>query len=255
MMNLTGVAAIAVGALLAVLAVRNLAGKSRTEPDRACRLWWRALQPVRATIYQDSLAEPESRFAMFSVALNDALTVRYEDPRLAARLAGMSADLLGKFHMALEALVVVMTQCSRSLHQLPQVRPLAVQNFRSPTAVGLVRRQALLHAILLSSRMRFFSKLHAIRTATNRLVEEYERAAEGVLVSGSGMRAGWEVLDRVQYDLNTLWQETQIVLKSLLHFTPDEIAGLLPVQFRAELQRLEAQSRPVLRPSSSRILG
>ena len=251
-MNPSAVAAIVVALLAAAWVFLILSGASPSGPDAVNRLWRTALEPKCASVYHDVVAEVNSTFTMFSVALNDALAVREEEPALADRLIEMSLELLGRFLNALEALVKVMTNCSPGLHRWPQVRPLAAENFRSASTVTLARRQALLHTILLSSRMRFLQKLADIGRAASRLAEEYTEAAQDVLVGGSSAVAGWQTLDQAHYDLNTLWQETQIVFKAVLHFIPEEAVSSLTTQFRAELERREAIPRPVPRVSHSR---
>lgn len=251
-MNLSAVTAIVVAILIAILAYRILSQPQLIHGDPVNRLWRAALNPTGETAYQDTVAEVDCAFAMFSVALDDALRGREEEPEQAGRLVEMSVELLGRFANTLESLASVLGQVSRTLHRLPQVRPLDPENFRSPSTVGLARRQALLHTVLLSSRMRFFQKLDGIQRAVERISLEYEVAAREVLTGGA-RSAAWQVLDHAHYDLNTLWRETEIVFKALLHYTPDELAQSLVGQFRLELARREAIERLAPKPSHSRI--
>lgn len=252
MMDFSAVAVIVVALLAAAWIYRILSQATPSGPDPVSRLWRTALEPKRASAYHDSVAEVNSAFTMFSVALNEALASREEEPALAGSLIEMSLELLGRFLNALEALAKVMTNGSRGLDRWPQVRPLAAANFRSASAVALARRQTLLHTILLSSRMRFLQKLGDIGRAANRLAEEYAEAAQDALLGGASAVAGWQTLDQAHYDLNTLWQETQIVFKAVLHFLPEETVSSLPGQFRVELERREAIPRPVLQVTPSR---
>lgn len=252
MLNPSATAALLLAFLLAVLAFRWLARPEEDGRRAVERLWRTGLPAARAATYDEIITQADSVFVMFGVALNDALTVRRDEPTLAARLLEMSADLLERFLNALTALSQVLIQSSDRLHRWPEVRPLATDNFRSASAVALARWQVLLHTILLSSRMRFLQKLGGIERLGGQLAEEYEAAVADVVVGGAQAARGWQALDDVHYDLNTLWQELQIVFKALLHFTPDEVASALPAQFRVEFERRAEAARVAPRPAHIR---
>lgn len=253
MLNLSAIAAILVAALAALLAVRKLARPAPIQPDPVSRLWRTALRPACTLVYQDISAEVDANFAMFSVALNDALSARQDAPVQAGHLLEMSTELLWRHLNALSSLLAAVGRSASRLYRLPEVRALAAANFRSPSAVSLARRQSLLHTILFSSHMRFFYKLHSMARLAERITQEYEGAAEDVVVGRAAASDGWRRLDNAHYDLNTLWQESQIVFKAVLHFTSDELAVSLAAHFRAELARREAIPRPATRAPSARV--
>lgn len=203
--------------------------------DRTVREEWLAGLPEdKQRAFRGVVAQLESGYAMFSVAVNEAFSLRRSGSLVRAReQVGTAAGVMDRFIEQLDHLLDAIFQQARESRHYPRVSPLNPSFFRWP----VVRRQAswegALDLILATRSLRFHRKLRALTRSTAHLAGEFRHAAREIS-EGSSVHpeSHWEALDSLHYDLNTCLRETIVVLKSFL-------LGLSPEQHEAFRRRLE----------------
>jgi hypothetical protein len=188
--------------------------------------WISWLPEKKRLVYETVVRHWESAYAMLSVALNEALSLRNQGELTQAReSAMMAADLVS--HLAGPLLVAYKAFETRGRHMAvpPTVAPLNPDYFRTPEARHAAEWNNLLHTILFAGRSRFAHKLRALELMLASLAEEFQNTAEE-LALGTQIRPEecWLALDSMHYDLNTCLRETVVLFKSALRAMPD--AGL-----------------------------
>ncbi len=219
--------------------------------------WIAALPREKGHVYQSTVRQWESSFAMMSVALDGALSLRARGELVGARQqVFISADLLVRVADALIAACGALSSRGRHLANLPLVEPLKTEFFRGETAQNAAHWNELLHHVLFGNRSRFFQKLRILTDTVEHVVGEFDETAEDV---GQGLSIqpadSWKALDCLHYDFNTCLCESEIVLKSFLRALPmeqlatfaSELCFLPPTE--GVRQRLKARTR-VIRASA-----
>lgn len=185
--------------------------------------WIAWLPSEKRCVYEKLARQWEEAYAMLSVSLNDALSLREqgrlvqarENIRVAAGLVSRLAEPLLLAHQILETR-------GRHLATSPSVAPLSPTNFRTEVARHTASWDQLLHRILFASRSRYSHKLRALGLTVATLAEEFCVTAEDL---ASGLQTCpeecWLALDSLHYDLNTCLRETMVLLKSFLRGLPD----------------------------------
>lgn len=186
--------------------------------------WLAALPREKGHVYQTTVRQWESSFAMMSVALDGALSLRARGELVCARQqVFISADLLVRVADALIAACGALSARGRHLADLPLVEPLNTEFFRGETAQNAAQWNALLHQVLFANRSRFFQKLRILTDTVEHVVGEFDETAEDV---GRGLSIqptnSWKALDCLHYDFNTCLCESEIILKSFLRALPIE---------------------------------
>ena len=118
-----------------------------------------------------------------------------------------------------------MEEHGRHYGTLPNVEPLAAENFRGVGPQRIARTDYLLASVLFHGRSRFFHKLHALIEALDAIQKESGAAAEALAGRGAALERECRVLEVLDYDLNTCLRETVIVLKSFFCVLPSEEVG------------------------------
>jgi hypothetical protein len=211
---------------------------------------WRARLPEEKNrVFDANVQRWESAYAMLSISLNEAFSMRSQGDLVRARQqAAVCMDLVQRLaHPILGTLSLVHT-CGSRIRGVSLVRPLKPEFFRGETAQRAASWHALRHGVLLSQRSRFFHKLRTLAETFEWLVIEFEVAAREI-AEGTSTEPGvcWSALDTLHYDMNTCLRESVVILKSFLRALP---AGELPA-FR---QRLESQPDATARLSRARLL-
>jgi hypothetical protein len=206
--------------------------KRKREPVPARRQvpedWLAALPREKSQIFDSIVRQWECSYAMMSVALDDALSLRLRGELVCARQqVQITANLVSRFVGSLIAGCTAITSAGRHVSDLPVVEPLKTQFFRGDTAQSAASWNGLLHHVLFGDRSRFFHKLRILSTTVEQLDEEFDRTAAD-LAEGVSDQPGvcWAALDSVHYDLNTCLREAEVVLKAFLRALPTEqLAG------------------------------
>ncbi len=192
---------------------------------RTVREDWLAWLPAEQDrLFEGSVALLEAPYAMLSVTLDEAFSLREKGALVHAReQAAVCADLFDRLAGYLLGTLRALEDHGRHFGTLPNVAALNPKFFRGTTAQHISRRSGLLHRVLFSSRSRFFFKLRALVETVEHLREQFRDAAQE-LADGASVHPGadWLRLDILHYDLNTCLREIIVVLKSFLCALPGE---------------------------------
>lgn len=208
--------------------------------------WTAALPREKAPVFDAVVQRWESFYAMLSVSLDDAISVRARGELVCARqYVSVSADLLAQLAAELVGACRSLSCRGRHLNNVPRVAPLQTKFFRGETAQAAASWNDFLHHVLFADRSRYFQKLRILAETLQTLIREYDAAAEDV-VAGLSVRPGasWDALECLHYDFATCLRESEVLLKSFLRALPSEQV----TAFAAELsdappvERLRAKS-------------
>jgi hypothetical protein len=200
-----------------------------------------ALPREKGNLYQAVVRQWESSYAMMSVALDGALSLRSRGELVCARQqVYISAELLVRLAATLVVACGAVSNRGRRLSNLPLVAPLNTEFFRGETAQNAAHWNELLHHVLFAERSRFFQKLRILSDTVERVVREFDETAEELSQGFAVQPANcWNTLDCLHYDFNTCMRESEIILKSFLRALPsDQLAA-----FTSELDSLPGEDR------------
>jgi hypothetical protein len=180
---------------------------------------WRAkLSGDKAELYSSVQRELETSYSVFSVVLDEALAMRRQGRLGVARdHLGVSAELCQRFANCLEGMLDSLGRHARHFALSPAFAPLNLEDFLGEKARHRARQHNRLALVVFSRHFGFLHKIRTLGRMTSDLSEEYLGAASEV-VEGSSISPehGWQQLHHLQYDLNTVFRESEIVLKSFL---------------------------------------
>ena len=166
---------------------------------------------------------------MMSVALDDALSLRYRGELVCARQqVAVAADLLEALAASLTSFCTTLQRRARSISKIPAVKPLNSAFFRGNAARSAASWNEIVHHVLFRHRSRFFHKLRILSEMLQQLDQNFREAA-GDIAKGLDTQplASWPELDDLHYDFNTCLRETEVMLKSFLRAVPsDQLPGL-----------------------------
>ena len=186
--------------------------------------WIASLPREKAQLFDVVVRRWESSYAMASISLNDAFSLRCRGELVGARQqVAVSAELLARIAATLIDACQSISSRGRRIANVPQVRPLNTEFFKGQTAQSAASWNELLHYILFAGRSRFFQKLRILSETLESLVVEFHAQADEL----SGARSihphdAWESLKSHHYDFNTCLREAEILLKSFLRALPIE---------------------------------
>jgi hypothetical protein len=186
--------------------------------------WIAALPREKAHLFDSVVQRWESFYAMTSVSLDDAISLRGRGELVGARqYVSVSADLLAQLAAELVGACRRVSERGRNLGNVPRVHPLKADFFRGETARAAASWNDLLHHVLFADRSRFLQKLRILSETLESLIREYEVAAEEVF-AGLSVRPGtsWDALEYLHYDFTTCLRESEVILKSFLQALPAE---------------------------------
>ncbi|HEV2388827.1 MAG TPA: hypothetical protein VGS20_16410 [Candidatus Acidoferrales bacterium] len=211
--------------------------RSNQEPtaDRTVREEWLAGLPEdKQRAFRGVVAQLEAGYAMFSVAVNEAFSLRRSGSLVRAReQVATAAAVMSRFAEQLDLLLGAIVLQARECRHYPRVSPLNPSFFRWPVVRRRATWEGALDFVLATRSLRFQRKLRALVRSTRHLGSEFRHAAREIS-EGSTVHpeSHWEALDSLHYDLNTCLREAIVVLKSFL-------LGLSPEQLEAFRRRLE----------------
>ncbi len=186
--------------------------------------WIAALPREKARVFDEVVKRWESFYAMLSVSLDDAISVRTRGELVCARqYVSVSADLLAQLAAELIGACHCLSDRGRHLNNIPRVQPLQTEFFRGETAQAAASWNDFLHHVLFADRSRFFQKLRILSETLESLIREFDAAAEDVF-AGLSVRPGssWDALECLHYDFTTCLRESEVLLKSFLRALPAE---------------------------------
>jgi hypothetical protein len=186
--------------------------------------WTTILPREKSVLFQMVVRRWECAYAMMSVALDDALSLRARGELVCARQqVSVAADLMDSLAASLTAFCSTLQVRGRSIGDLPVVEPLNSKFFRGNTAQSAASWNEILHHVLFRGRSRFFQKLRILSDMLGALEREFRESA-GDISRGLDTQPvdSWIKLDDLHYDFNTCLRETEVVLKSFLRSLPAE---------------------------------
>jgi hypothetical protein len=186
--------------------------------------WVAWLPEEKDRLFDAILSELEIAYGILSVSLDDAFTLCHLGKLSPAReQARVFAELFERMAGRLRGTLRSLYEHSRQFGTFPNTAPLRPRFFRSERAQQVARSNNLLALVRFRARTRFFRKLGALEEIVAGLQREARETAreiaEGIAVAWGKQWTRLEILD---YDLNTAFRETTIVLKSFLCVLPIE---------------------------------
>ena len=192
--------------------------------------WHSWLTESKQVVFHKYEQQLESNYIMFSVSLNEAITLLREGRLInALQTIGLSPVLCHLLTQPLSCLLRALGEHARHYGTMPNAAPLDAGNFRGFKVQRLARINALLSRVLLSHRLQFLYKIGALQEMIGHLEEDFCLAAED-LAEGTATdpRGTWQLVDLNHYDLNTCYREALVLFKSFLVALPED--QLVPFQ-------------------------
>jgi hypothetical protein len=214
--------------------------------------WVAVLPREKARTFDALVRQWEYTYAMMSIALDDAVSLRSRGELICARQqVSIAAELLEPLAEALTYLCRTLLVRGRRLAALPVVEPLNTSFFRGDAGRSAASWNGILHRVLFGNRPRFLHKLRILSDTIEQLGREFREAAldisKGLAVQP---HLCWERLDCLHYDFNTCLRETEVVLKSFLRVVPAEQLPALNTELDTPA---EPSRRLALKPRLSRV--
>lgn len=208
--------------------------------------WTTALTQEKSQVFDVVVYGWERSFAMMSVALDDAISMRARGELVRAReQLSLAAHLLERLSPALVSVCQTLSLRGRGIGRLPGVAPLNVKFFRGDTGQSAASWNAILHHVLFGNRARFFHKVRILAETIERLSREFDDLA-GDISKGLSVQPGdsWKMLDHLHYDFNTCLREIEIVFKSFLRTVPAEQLASLCAELGAPVETNPVRMKP-----------
>jgi hypothetical protein len=228
---------------------RRANGRPSTERRKVTEEWFTALPREKAQLFDTVVRRWECGYAMMSVALDGALSLRARGELICARQqVSVTADLFERLSSTLVGLCNTLSSRGRNITRVPAVEPLNTAFFRGNTGQSAASWNGILHHLLFGDRSRFFHKLRILSDTLEQIEREFQEAANDISKGTSVEPADcWTKLDYLHYDFSTCLRETEIVLKSFLRSLPaDQLSSLA-----AELDALPPDKRLRAKPRLS----
>jgi hypothetical protein len=210
--------------------------------------WIAALPREKAQLFDAVVRRWESVYAMMSVSLDEALSLRARGELVCAR---QQISITGELHERLASALIdasiAMADRGRHVSDVPIVEPLNADFFRGDTAQSAASWNSILHHVLLGDRSRFFHKLRILSDTTDRLNREFIDTAADIS-EGSSVQPGacWQCLDSLHYDISTCLRELEVLMKCFLRALPAEQVSAFSHRLDAPVTPRRTRSRPSL---------
>lgn len=209
---------------------------------------WRARLPgEKNALFDRIVREWEDAYAVFSVPLDEAFSMRDDGKIVRARkCAEIAAGSIDDLTLPLAAACSTLSRTGRYLASPPAVASLNPSFFRCQSARQSAQWNQLMHRVLFGGRARFLHKLRVLEFTVIDLAVDFRRTCED-LCSEPHPESAWLRLDELHYDVNTCLREIVVVLKSFLVALPGSSIAL----FQGELHAAVLATREAPRPTSA----
>jgi hypothetical protein len=197
--------------------------RNSRKPSGVCDDWIRALPRDKNRIFDAVIRRWECTYAMMSVALDEALSLRARGELVCAQQqVSVAVDLLRGLSRTVVDCCEVLIRRGRLLDNMPSVEPLRTRFFRGDAGKSAASWNSILHHLLFGDRARFIHKLRILRDTLVQIEGQFA-AVTNELSRGESLRADcWNALDCLHYDFKTCLSESEVVLKSFLRVLPTE---------------------------------
>jgi len=211
--------------------------------------WIATLPREKSRVFDVVVQRWECSYAMMSVALDSALSLRTRGQLVGARKqVSLAEALLTRHANAFISACQTIIHHGHSISELPHVEPLKTHFFQGDTGQSAASWNSILHHVLFGGRSRFLHKLRILSETMEQLGREFHDVAydisEGLTTEPC---ASWNSLGSLHYDINTCLCELEVVFKSFLRALPSE---QLPA-FSLDLGAPSVQKHPQLQPALS----
>jgi hypothetical protein len=198
---------------------------------------WRAWLPQeKAQAFDEQVQHLESLYAMFSIALNEAM--EFHNTGLLAKsyqAMCMTPGLATRLTNQLAGLLRGLGGHAKHFGTIPNAVPLDPANFQGPKEQRTARMSDLLSRVLLTKRSQFLHKIGTLEEMVGELGKDFRLTAENLSSGGSSSPdADWQAVDSAHYDLNTCLREAIVLLKSFLVVLPQDQLGTFQKAVRAQ---------------------
>jgi len=186
---------------------------------------WRGILPLaKGMSFTGHTGQLEKAYLMFSVVLNEVITLRQRNDLTRARLGvAVVGELCSPLSLRINAVLHTMRQFARHFGIVPNFALLAAENFQSECGQRAARHSNLLSRVLLSERSQFLNKLNTLEEIVHELGDEVLAVSRQLAADTySGKTPLWQRLDLSHFDLNTCLRETNVLLKSFLFVLPED---------------------------------
>jgi hypothetical protein len=204
--------------------------------------WFAWLPEEMGQLFGATRNELEFSNEILSVTLDEVLALsEQEEFTIAKERVVAFGELFDRLAIRLRLVIRTIEEHGSHFGTLPNVTPLAAENFRGTTAQRISFVDSLLSKVVFRGRTPFFHKLYALKEIIEELQNETRIIVEDVIDGAPvfPVRA-WRELEVLGYDLNTCMGETTIMLKSFFCALPDDEVEV----FRRELVAHSAIESP-----------
>lgn len=196
-------------------------GRNVPRQLRVCDDWIRALPREQGWIFDAVVRRWECTYAMMSVALDDAISLRTRGELVCAcQQVSVALDLLHGLSSTIVGCCEVLIHRGRALDNMPSVEPMRTEFFHSDVGRSAASWNSILHHVLFGERTRFLHKLRILSDTVVQLETEFRAAADDLGRGVSVQPDSWKTFDCMHYDLKTCLSEVEVVLKSFLRVLP-----------------------------------
>jgi|SRR5208283_3004033 len=168
--------------------------------------WLGSLPAAHLNAFRMYAEESESNYSMFSVTLNEAITLRDIGLRTESfQMVGLACDLCDRLTRHLDRMFTSMATHCKENGTKPSVASLDTECFCRPGTRRLLSLNRFLIGPLSSRHERFLCKLSTLRKIAALASADFHKAATNLLAMNVALAAArdssWDAMDAVHYDL------------------------------------------------------
>lgn len=187
--------------------------------------WFGALPAAHLKVFITYSRELESSYLMFSVPLDEAISLR-DSGALANCLedAVLASVMCGRLTNRMNDMLVSLAEYSGKHRLTPSVKPLDHATFLSRRGQQSARRNYFLAFVPRARKAQFLSKIRSLIHLVANVRRDFSEAVEDLVSSGGRYESmsSWTIMDASHYDLNTCLRESIVMLKCFLRSLPAE---------------------------------
>lgn len=188
--------------------------------------WFAWIPNEMDDLFGATRTELELSNVILSITLDEALSLCKAHQLEQARERGVVfGGLFDRLAVLLCDVLRTIKDHGSNFGTLPNVAPLAPDNFRGATAQRISFMSNMLAKVVFHQRTRFFHKLYSLDEIIGELQDQARAVLDDISTATPlALDRAWQELEVLCYDLNTCMGETTVILKSFfcaLH--PDEL--------------------------------
>jgi hypothetical protein len=209
------------------------------------RDWFGDLQAGQLHVFRAHAREFEHSYLMFSISLNEAISLHAGGLLSKSFLAVfVTPGLCGHLTGHLENVLRSLAEHAKSYGTSPSVAPLNPADFYGDWGQRSALKSLVWHHALRTRESQFQSKIRTLRSMVGHIGNDFAAAAEALASLGIAIDSPdlWAAMDAGHFDLNTCLRESMILLKCFLRVLPDEEI----VDFEKTVSRRTTPSRSAL---------